>query len=235
MINVVLILIFPFLFDSCSFMDCVRGSGLVLNESRNISNFNSINLLGSASVYIKQADEYSLEIEAEDNIIPLIETRVKGRMLYILTKKCINPNEPVKIFISLPELRSVDISGSGKIIGENVINSDKLELNIGGSGVLNFELQVNKLITEISGSGKVYLQGDTKLHNIILSGSGDIYAEELNTKDGLISLSGSGKCRVNVIENLDVNISGSGVVEYKGRPQINSKIHGSGKLKRLRE
>jgi hypothetical protein len=47
-----------------------------------------------------------------------------------------------------------------------------------------------------------------------------------------VKISGSGKCKINVGDSLEANISGSGSVYYKGDPdKIRSNVSGSGKVK----
>ncbi|HWL48440.1 MAG TPA: DUF2807 domain-containing protein, partial [Acidimicrobiia bacterium] len=52
----------------------VEGSGNVITESREVSDFNEIVLGGSGRVMVEVTGTESLTIEAEDNIMPLLET-----------------------------------------------------------------------------------------------------------------------------------------------------------------
>ena len=49
-----------------------------------------------------------------------------------------------------------------------------------------------------------------------------------------ISISGSGNCRCWVENDLEVRVSGSGSVYYKGDPEkVDARISGSGKVRKL--
>ena len=64
---------------------------------------------------------------------------------------------------------------------------------------------------------------------------GKYFAEEFVAKDYNISISGSGRATINLEGELDVRISGSGNVYYKGNPTgVNSSTSGSGKVRRMR-
>ncbi len=234
MLQIILQFLLPFIFIGCSLFNCVKGSGNVTSESRVLSDFNKINIYANVNLYIRQNDNYSFDIEAEDNIIPHIKTKIKGDELIISTRTCIFNHKPVNIYVSAPEFRRITLSGSGKIISENMLSGDKLDLMLNGSGKIDVELNIYKLYTELTGSGKVYLKGNAYSHKIMLSGSGVINALELETDDTFVNLSGSGICRINSNEKLKINISGSGIVEYTGSPDTQSNVSGSGKIRKLK-
>lgn len=234
MLQIILPFLLSFIFTGCSLFNCVKGSGNVTSESRVLSDFNKINIYANINLYIRQNDNYSFDIEAEDNINPHIKTKIKGDELIISTRTCIMNQKPINIYISAPEFRRITLSGSGKIISENILSGDKLDLMLNGSGKIEVELNIHKLYTELTGSGKVYLKGNAYSHKIMLSGSGVINALELETDDTFVNLSGSGICRINSNEELKINISGSGIIEYFGSPDIQSNVSGSGKIRKLK-
>jgi carbon monoxide dehydrogenase subunit G len=214
-------------------MRCVHGSGNVISESRDVAEYNSISVGGSANLFIAQGPIQSLRIEAEDNILKIIRTKVNGRTLEIENKRCIKNHKPINIYATMPDVKKLQIMGSGKIIGETKITTNKLDINISGSGKANLEVDAEKVRTRISGSGDMSFSGHTTDFEVTISGSGNIMARNLQTNNSSVTVSGSGDCIVSVQNELDVTISGSGRVEYYGDPlKMNSNISGSGKLKK---
>jgi Putative auto-transporter adhesin, head GIN domain len=66
-----------------------------------------------------------------------------------------------------------------------------------------------------------------------ISGSGKVYASNLEADKCDVRISGSGDVEINVKSDLDANISGSGSVTYKGNPShVNSHSSGSGKVRK---
>jgi carbon monoxide dehydrogenase subunit G len=188
---------------------------------------------GSANLFIAQGPIQSLRIEAEDNILKIIRTKVNGRTLEIENKRCIKNHKPINIYATMPDVKKLQIMGSGKIIGETKITTNKLDINISGSGKANLEVDAEKVRTRISGSGDMSFSGHTTDFEVTISGSGNIMARNLQTNNSSVTVSGSGDCIVSVQNELDVTISGSGRVEYYGDPlKMNSNISGSGKLKK---
>jgi hypothetical protein len=128
-------------------------------------------------------------------------------------------------------LEGVSISGSGNIEGNDEFNSDSFYADIAGSGDLAMNVSVNHLESSISGSGSIYLAGSAESYDATVTGSGDVDAFELHARESSVVITGSGNCRVNVSNLLQVKITGSGDVLYKGHPQIRKSITGSGKVK----
>jgi len=215
---------------------CVFGSENVESETRTVDTFHSAELRGWGNLYVTQDGESEIRIEAEDNILPLLQTSVTDGVLVIEQErfKCIIPREPVNVYVSMEEVKQLSLSGSGKIIGQTKITSDGLGVTVSGSGDIDLEVDTEELKTTIAGSGNAQLKGDATVHDVTISGSGNIQSYDLDTEKSTVVVSGSGKSEVSVSNELDVRISGSGNVNYKGDPKnVNTEITGSGKLKKV--
>ena len=190
----------------------------------------------NADIYITQAETFSVEVEASENLLEIIETEVKNECLKIDTKrnKCIKGKNTPVVYISLPDLTGVTISGSGNIYINETLTAGRMDFKISGSGdVYAKDLVLDNLTLKVSGSGTFDLSS-TKIANdlnIEVSGSGDFNGLDFPTVNADIKVSGSGDCKVNISEYLKVVISGSGSVEYKGNPSIDQKVTGSGSIR----
>jgi len=214
---------------------CLVGSGNVTSETRTVDTFHSVDLRGWGNLYVTQDGASDIRIEAEDNILPILQTYVRDGVLVIEQKefKCVRPKKPVNVYVAMDEVKQLTLSGSGKIIGQTKITSDSLGVKVSGSGDIDFDVDTEKLRTTISGSGNAQLKGDATTHDITISGSGDIQSYDLDTEKSTVKVFGSGKSEVSVSDELDVTITGSGDVYYKGDPVINTQITGSGKMKKV--
>lgn len=217
--------------SGCAEYECERGSGNVETITRSIEPFHSLDSRISGNVFIEQGNS-SLRIEAEDNILPLLETNVKNGVLVIRAKERICPQKTIKIYAGMEEVRSLSLSGSGEITGTTPIDSENLDLAITGSGDIELETNTSSLKSLISGSGNVLLKGNASSHEIDIGGSGNIEAPELRTEVTRVSIRGSGNANVYVDRKLDTNINGSGNVFYGGNPQeFNMQVSGIGEVK----
>jgi len=119
----------------------VRGNGNVNEEVRKVANFNKIYVGGAFSVKIRIAEKYSLKISAEENLLGLIRTRVRGDILDNDTKKTLSPRKEVSIYITTPDLNYINSSGANNVYAEG-INSEYFEVNLRVQGMLIFQVKL---------------------------------------------------------------------------------------------
>lgn len=225
-----------FTVSSCFFDDdgpfgCINGEGPMVTEELNLADFSGIELDISADVVVKQGPEQEVIVEGKQNIIDELERDVKNGIWEIDVDGCVTDMGNMRIFVTLPDITSLKISGSGKIESENVLLVNDINLRISGSGDMDLDLEADDIDAKISGSGEMILDGLAKDLNFKISGSGDLHAFGLETQFADIDISGSGDAEVFVVQELDVKISGSGDVTYLGNPLLDVSISGSGKVK----
>jgi len=210
----------------------VNGSGNIISESRPVPDFSEIELKGQGKVELTKGSRPSLVVTSDDNILPSIETVVKGGKLIISHQKGKNLR-PTKLDYTLTvrDLQGVSIAGSGDIAGKSRFVSEDFYTYISGSGDIRLELNTAHLTSDIAGSGSIHLSGKADVHQATITGSGEINAIDLDTQQASVSITGSGDCRVNASDKLRAKITGSGDVLYKGQPRISQSITGSGKVK----
>ena len=194
--------------DGVSDGDGVRGSGDVVTESREVSGFDEIVVLGSGDVIVSVTGTESLTIEAEDNIMPLLTTEVNGGRLELGSDTSFSATQGITYTITAEELDGVTINGSGDVAAS-------------GIDAGSFEVTIN-------GSGGVEPAGASEELTVGINGSGNYDGEDLIASIGTVEVSGSGSAVVNVTDDLTVRIGGSGDVEYLGNPTVTQNISGSG-------
>ena len=213
------------------YFPCVRAAGNQVEEARNTAAFHSIDLMLHGKVIITHGENYDLVVSAPENILPLINTRVSGGNLMIGNDKCIrNHINEVVIYVTMPEIRSLRVSGSGNISTTDSWDAETIHIDISGSGDVSGAFSANQINTRISGSGNVNLKGQAQTHNVIISGSGQVYGFDMVSNTADIRISGSGHANVNITNFLNARISGSGNIFYKGNPSVQLQVSGSGKL-----
>ena len=123
----------------------------------------------------------------------------------------------------------VELSG----LRDAIINGDdKLALELTGSGEIELDVETKQLGSIIAGSGEIRLRGSAKALQHTISGSGDLNAFNLETESAEIKITGSGNCELSASNRLHVIISGSGTVFYRGDPRtVSQEVTGSGKVK----
>jgi hypothetical protein len=202
-------------------------------EERNVSGFSGISLGIHADLYLSQGSPQKVVIQASEDDLARIETSVKSGHLQI---KCDSHNarfRDVKIWITVPDIEALNVSGSGTIMSETPISSNELELKVSGSGNLKIgELKGDEVDASISGSGNIHLAGTADELGVSISGSGSMMAGGLKVDECDARISGSGRCEVDATGELKAAISGSGSVTYFSNPQVDATVSGSGRVKK---
>jgi hypothetical protein len=177
-----------------------------ISEERDVSGFDKVTLSGSGDLIIEQGDTESLTIEAQANTMQYIETKVSGGTLSIgIPDKAGRPLllGSVKYYLTVKDLSGITALGSGNIISSDLV-TDTIGIIIGGSGAIT-------------------LSGEANTQEIEINGSGKYSAKNFKTSECIVKINGSGSANVNVSDNLDITINGSGDVKYTGDPSVQKK------------
>src|SRR5436309_12384988 len=85
----------------------IAGSGVRKTEKRDLKSFNAIDTSGAYEMDVTCQKPASFEIEADDNILPLIKTEVRDGILFVSNDQDYHSKKPTTLRITLPDLNSV--------------------------------------------------------------------------------------------------------------------------------
>jgi hypothetical protein len=214
----------------------VTGSGQVTTVKRELASFHEIAVNLHGKIELIQGDSEGIAIEADDNLLPLIETVVKNGELIIRPVKGVNLSgkTKIKVTVNARNIDSLSLTSSAELSAAR-LQSPKLAGSIAGSGKITIkELQSDDLSVSIAGSGSFEAQGAAKALDVNIAGSGDVSTAKLSTQDAKVSIAGSGDATLWVRKGLSVSIAGSGHVRYYGEGALrDSSTVGSGRVKQL--
>jgi Putative auto-transporter adhesin, head GIN domain len=191
----------------------VRGSGVVKTESRSVAGFSSISFKSEGKVTVQQTGKESLTISAEDNLLPLLETRVADRVLYLGTVNNvdINPTKPIEFVMEVKSLESFNMTGVGSIEAKGIHGK--------------------RLVIVLTGVGNMTIEGSADSLDLSLDGVGSYQGDRFKTKQATVHSEGVGNAVLNVSDQLDASVSGVGLVEYIGSPKVQKSGRGLGEVK----
>ena len=148
--------------------------------------------------------------------------------------KSVDNAKPVTVYITIPTIEYVGLSGSGSIKSTGKFSGlDEVEMAVTGSGDITMQIEAKETELHITGSGEIELAGTTRSLYVEITGSGDVMTKELVASTCKIQISGSGDAAVYVNGDLETQISGSGDVRYRGNASVTAKISGSGEVTKL--
>jgi hypothetical protein len=225
---------FGALFNSCSGLDCIDGSGNQISQDRNVGSFTFVETSGSIKVVLKQGPENAVKITADDNIIKDIETKVKGNRLIIDLDGNFCNVGPITVYVTSKDYEGVEASGAVEILSDGKLNVKDFELGLSGASKVNLDLNAADVKTSSSGDSEISLKGQAGSHELKLSGSSSVEALDFVVGRYRIESSGSSESRINVLNELNISSSGSSDVEYRGNPSsIKNDESGASSLKKI--
>ena len=198
------IVILTFMVSSCSITKDmgnaqVKGNGNLASEMRKLSNFKAIEItIGYDKIIVNCGEEPSIHISGDENILPLIITRIRKGILRIESDSTFETKADSEIIINVKSLKEFTFDGVGETVIQNV-NSEKFTCNINGVGSCD-------------------LNGKVKSFNISVNGVGSVNARQLIADDVVASLNGVGSVKLYAKNSLNASVNGIGGLTYFGNP-----------------
>jgi|GEM_PF-2039234 len=223
----------------------------LIKEWRTISEFRSINMTGNFELYIIQDNKYELTIEAEKSVMNSIVTNISGKTLYIKPENYmkIKSLNPVKIYVRMPELRKISLSGSGlvkaiglkcsnleiEMYGTGNINIDELiteflNTSAFGAGKIELDVDATNINVNVTGTGSVELKGNCPQIQLYINGTGNINTAQMMSEDCKAQIIGTGNIFTASSKYLSAAIYGTGNVYYTFDPEISFNSLGTGRV-----
>lgn len=189
----------------------ISGSGKIIRETRDLGDFDEIDLRDSSDLELTIGSPRSVTVEADDNLMTRIVTSVDGKRLRVESSGSYSTRHSPKLIITVPSLAALAIHGSGDATLDGLAG-DRLKLSIDGSGDIRARGTAGTLDLRINGSGDADLSG-------------------LVARSVTVAINGSGDARIDAREQLNAVVNGSGDIRYDGNPaQVHKRVHGSGEI-----
>ncbi len=248
------------LLSACSIGDVktVVGSGEVVEETRAVSGVSGVELATLGHLTIEVGDMESFRIEAEDNLMEYLETRVLGGTLRIGTQDRVrlDATKPVNYYLMVTSLEAIKISSVGDIQAPD-LEAEQFSITIASTGNLEMgNLETETLTVKISSSGNVTIGvlnantlevdigstgnldiagGQIKTQNITINSSGKYTAEDLKSEEADVTLNSTGSATILVQDNLKAILKSTGDLSYRGDPIVDATTNSTGEIIRIRE
>lgn len=213
-----------------NFGDGKKGNGEVVEETRKVTeDFTVISASEGLDVFVTQDQDFKISVEADENIIDLIGTDIKDGKLRVHAIENIG-RATKKIYISLPNITALRSSSGADLIVQNVIESEKIELDASSGSDLHVELVASEVSADASSGADIKVSGKTDILYADASSGADIRARELLTKKCNADASSGSDISVNVSESLVADASSGADISYTGDASVQKKKSVSGSV-----
>jgi len=191
----------------------VRGQGDMESYDISVDNFTGLSISGNYELTIRQAPEFSVVLEIQENLFEFVEISERDGTLYVRSARSLRTtlgNTP-RLSVYAPYLDNFNFMGA-------------LDADI--------DLHVENLDINVAGAGDLTLSGSAEVLNITSAGAANIEAFELTAANAVVVVAGAGNVDIYATDTLDVRIDGVGNVRYAGNPQLTQNIFGVGVVER---
>lgn len=218
----------------------VRHEGRMVDEqTRPVRrDIRAVELSGPIDLTLHYGAQPKLVVRGEQRLLANVETIQEGRVLLIGTRGIVlRHREPIVVELTLPALDRVGVDGSGTT-EVNGFTGERIELELNGSGSLEFNGRYRKARAvvqgsgeltldagngdrvegELEGSGELTLAGAARSVKLESSGSGTLDARRLRGDAVEVRQTGSGNTSVTAHATLAAAVSGSGDIDVYGNP-----------------
>lgn len=197
----------------------IKGNEKVVKQERKISDFHAIDVTGGIDIILTQGNEVSLTVEADENLHPIIITRVDDGVLKIFPEKSIRDAEELTIHLTFKDIDAISATGGCDISSNGHLKLSKLSTKLTGGSDLDLDLTVNELVCTHTGGCDASFNGVGQRGVFTVTGGSDVEALNLKLEDCTIVATGGSDVKVNVTSTLTINASGSSDITYTGSPK----------------
>lgn len=235
--RIAIALIMALLLSSCGFDinigdfgTGVKGNGDVVTENREITDdFTEVSASEGIEVFVTQADDFEISVEADENVIDLIGTDIKNGKLRIHAEENIG-RATKKVYVTLPDVSALHGSSGAHLTTENTIKSDRLEIDGSSGTLMDIDLQVAEVEIDASSGANLDISGSSTKTYVDGGSGANINAKKLMTKNCNAQASSGSNISINVSDKLTADASSGGNISYSGDPNVNAKKSVSGSV-----
>ena len=226
--SLVYLILISIVFASC---ECYEDPGIVVNESRELAEFDALNIETVGKVNLYAAEEFRIIIKTHENIIDDIVTSVTDNKLTVRLTGNHRRIKTLEFDVFAPSFSLIEQNDVAKITCNDGFTADELSIIQNDVGNINlFNLNIETVFIELNDVGDVELTGMANNITASLDGVGEIHLFDMICRSAEVDLRGTGDIEINASESLDVHLSGVGSVYYKGSPNISINKTGVGKV-----
>jgi hypothetical protein len=206
------------LMASCN-LETRSGNGNVVKEVRKVSAFNGVEASSGINVFLFQSDEEKVVVEADENLMPLIRTEVRGNTLKCYIDGSIRRSKKLNVYVSFKELNKISASSGADLYSETVIRATDLSINASSGADIKLKVDAETIRCQSSSGSDIKLVGICNEFDGSASSGADIKADELTAKIAKANASSAGEIRIRVLEKISASASSGGDVTYYGNPK----------------
>ncbi|WP_456376260.1 head GIN domain-containing protein [Lutibacter sp.] len=187
---------------------------------KNLGDFNTLKVFNGLTVIIQKSKTPKIEIsgnKADDVVVKNSDGILKVRLRF--PEGFTSKDLKIVLYYSI-NIDVLDANEGGRIISEEVVNQQHLEVKVQEGAIIKIPIEVKYLVVKSVSGGIIKLKGATQ-NQIVETTTGGIYnGYELQSKQTTVTAASGAKAEVKTSEILDAKVRFGGTIFYKGTPEV---------------
>lgn len=223
------------LFSSCNgnVFDGIKGTGNVQTEKRTITEkFTKISVSRGIEVIVEQANSVEVEVEADQNLLSHITTKVENGTLVISSDVNIYSADVEIVRVKMPVIDGLEATSLSNIKSSGTLKSTiaatTIRVTTTSGSEIDATIEMDAIDAESTSGSTITLSGKTlKFSGSSTSGS-ELNAENLLANQVIVEATSGSSLDVHPLVSLNAKASSGASIDYDGTPKNISKEETSG-------
>lgn len=202
-------------------------------KEKKVGDFTTVKVFDLIHISLIKSEESKVIISGED--VEDVEIVNKNGILKIRMKfdKIFNGSKTF-VAVHYKDLKVIDGNEGAKIVGNELMEQDEIELKAQEGAILKIGLNVDKVSIKAISGGIIETSGKANSQTIIINTGGIYEGREFETKNTSVKIRTGGEAEVNTSDVVDAKVTAGGHIYVYGNPStLNKNTTFGGKIKRV--
>jgi len=198
-----------------------------LRDQFGLEDFVAVDLSGLFDVRIQHGDVFAVEMTGpeqekkrykvyRDQETLVVEYNEKNKFFW---KRDFFDDDKVKITITMPALKELDVRGAGDLMFEGFREED-IEINLTGAISGEGDIHAENLTIDLDGASTLELKGDGNFMEASLAGACGLRAYNYEVNHAIVEAQGASSAKVFVHHKLEIDKGVASSVSHRGDPEV---------------
>lgn len=209
-------------FKKSAFLICLNCIILISSaqetNSRQVSGFHSLNIMGKMRVELYRSDTCRVEFSAlnmpEANLI----TEVKDSVLNIRLKTDTNKGAVVKVLVYYSSLDEITVASNTLLLSPEILTAENISFTARTGAKMELELDTKSLKADVKQGAILVFTGKTNRQEISVNTGATYSAYKLEANDTYVTASSGSKAKVCAARIIDASSNTKSYIGYIGTP-----------------
>lgn len=228
--KVIIVAVVALLFSSCKqVFEGIKGNGNVQTEQRKISEpFTKISVSRGLEVIVEQGDVVKVEVEADENLLKHITTKVENGTLVISSDENIYSAEKEVVRVTMPTIEGLETSSGSNLSSASALKGSKMYVKSSSGSEIDVTAEFDTISSESTSGSNITLSGKALKFTSASSSGSEIEAGNLLANEVVSQSTSGSSTNVNPRVSLNAKASSGSSIEYTNTPKTIVKEETSG-------